>query len=51
MILHLFRALHRLDRIIYIFFRKKIFGPKHYFPAKFDMKSIVIIRVWGELLK
>lgn len=51
MILHLLNALHRVEIIIFIFFGKKIFGPKHYFPDKFDMKNIVILRVGGELLK
>lgn len=51
MILHLFSSLHRLDIIIFIFSRKKIFGPNHYFPDESDMKNIVIIRVWDELLK
>lgn len=48
MILHLFTALHRLQIINSIFFRKKIFGLKHYFPDKSDMKNTVIIRVCGE---
>lgn len=51
MILHLLNALHRVEIIIFIFFRKKIFGAKHYFPDKFDIKNLVILRVGGELLK